>query len=30
VLRTSGDHLRDVMKKDVGVDVEIFQPEPDA
>jgi hypothetical protein len=29
VLRTSGDHLRDVMKKDVGVDVEIFQPEPD-
>jgi len=26
VLRTSGDHLRDVMRKDLGVEVEIFQP----
>jgi MoaA/NifB/PqqE/SkfB family radical SAM enzyme len=28
VLKTSGDHLRDVMKKDLGVDVEIYQPDP--
>ena len=27
VLKTSGDHLREVMKKDVGVDVEIYQPD---
>src|SRR5436190_9547399 len=26
VLKTSGDHLREVMKKDLGVEVEIFQP----
>ena len=26
VLRTSGDHLKDVMKKDLGVDVEIYEP----
>lgn len=26
VLKTSGDHVRDVMKKDLGVEVEIFQP----
>lgn len=27
VLKTSGDHLREVMKKDLGVEVEIFQPD---
>jgi MoaA/NifB/PqqE/SkfB family radical SAM enzyme len=27
VLKTSGDHLREVMKNDVGVDVEIHEPE---
>jgi len=27
VLKTSGDHLKDVMKKDLGVDVEIYQPD---
>jgi MoaA/NifB/PqqE/SkfB family radical SAM enzyme len=26
VLKTSGEHLREVMKKDLGVDVEIYQP----
>ncbi len=26
VLRTSGDHVREVMKKDLGVEVEIYQP----
>ncbi len=26
VLKTSGDHLKDVMKKDLGVDVEIYEP----
>lgn len=26
VLRTSGDHLKDVMKKDLGVEVEIYEP----
>ena len=29
VLKTSGDHVKDVMKKDLGVDVEIYQPEHD-
>ena len=28
VLKTSGDHLREVMKKDLGVEVEIYEPEP--
>jgi MoaA/NifB/PqqE/SkfB family radical SAM enzyme len=27
VLKTSGDHLREVMQKDLGAEVEIFQPE---
>ena len=27
VLKTSGDHVREVMKKDLGVDVEVYQPE---
>jgi hypothetical protein len=27
VLKTSGDHLRDVMRKDLGVEVEIYEPE---
>ncbi len=27
VLKTSGDHLREVMKRDLGVEVEIHQPE---
>jgi len=27
VLKSSGDHLREVMKKDLGVDVEVYQPE---
>jgi hypothetical protein len=26
VLQTSGDHLKEVMKKDLGVDVEIYEP----
>lgn len=26
VLKTSGDHLRDMMKKDLGVDVELYEP----
>jgi MoaA/NifB/PqqE/SkfB family radical SAM enzyme len=26
VLKTSGDHVREVMKKDLGVEVEIFEP----
>ncbi|HEY7168088.1 MAG TPA: radical SAM protein [Candidatus Binatia bacterium] len=26
VLKNSGNHLRDVMKKDLGVDVEIYEP----
>jgi MoaA/NifB/PqqE/SkfB family radical SAM enzyme len=26
VLKTSGDHLRDVMRRDLGVEVEIFDP----
>ena len=26
VLKTSGDHLREVMKRDLGVEVEIYQP----
>jgi hypothetical protein len=26
VLKTSGEHLREVMKRDLGVEVEIFQP----
>ena len=25
VLRSSGNHLRDVMRRDVGVDVEIYE-----
>ena len=29
VLKRSGDHLRDVMKRDVGVDVEVYQPAHD-
>lgn len=27
VLKTSGDHLKEVMKKDLGVEVEVYQPE---
>ena len=27
VLKTSGDHVREVMRKDLGAEVEIFQPE---
>jgi hypothetical protein len=26
VLKTSGDHLKEVMKRDLGVEVEIYQP----
>jgi MoaA/NifB/PqqE/SkfB family radical SAM enzyme len=26
VLRKSGDHLRDVMKRDLGVDVQVYEP----
>jgi len=26
VLKASGDHLREVMKRDLGVDVEVYQP----
>ena len=29
VLKTSGDHLREVMQRDLGAEVEIFQPETD-
>jgi iron-sulfur cluster protein len=29
VLKTSGDHVRDVMRKDLGAEVEIFQPQTD-
>jgi hypothetical protein len=29
VLKTSGDHVREVMKQDLGVDVEIYQPHHD-
>ena len=29
VLKTSGDHVKEVMKKDLGVDVEIYQPHHD-
>jgi MoaA/NifB/PqqE/SkfB family radical SAM enzyme len=28
VLRTSGDRLRDVMRRDVGVEVDVYQPPP--
>jgi MoaA/NifB/PqqE/SkfB family radical SAM enzyme len=28
VLKTSGDHLREVMSKDLGVEVEMFEPDP--
>lgn len=28
VLKTSGEHLKDVMRQDLGVEVEIFQPPP--
>ena len=28
VLKTSGDHLKEVMKKDLGVEVRIYEPEP--
>ncbi len=28
VLKKSGDHLKEVMRQDVGVDVEIFEPDP--
>ena len=27
VLKTSGDHLKEVMRKDLGVEVEIYEPE---
>ena len=27
VLKTSGDHVKEVMKKDLGVDVEVYQPD---
>ena len=27
VLKTSGDHLKDVMKKDLGTEVEVYEPE---
>src|SRR5262249_27084606 len=29
VLRRSGDHLRDIMKQDLGVDVDVYQPQHD-
>ena len=29
VLKRSGDHLRDVYKQDLGVDVEVYQPHHD-
>jgi hypothetical protein len=25
-LRTSGDHLKEVMREDLGVEVQIFEP----
>ena len=28
VLKNSGEHLKDVMRKDLGVEVEIFEPDP--
>ena len=28
VLLKSGDHLKDMMKKDLGVEVEVYQPQP--
>lgn len=28
VLKNSGEHLKDVMRKDLGVEVEIFEPNP--
>ena len=27
VLKTSGDHLKEVMRKDLGVEVEIYEPD---
>jgi hypothetical protein len=27
VLKKSGDHLKDVMRKDVGVEVQIYEPD---
>ena len=27
VLKTSGDHLKEVMKQDIGMEVEVYQPE---
>jgi hypothetical protein len=27
VLRKSGDHLKDVMRKDLGVEVQIYEPD---
>jgi hypothetical protein len=27
VLKTSGDHLREVMKRDLGAEVDIYQPD---
>jgi hypothetical protein len=27
VLKTSGDHLKDVMRKDLGVEVQIYEPD---
>ncbi|HYB53238.1 MAG TPA: SPASM domain-containing protein, partial [Thermoanaerobaculia bacterium] len=29
VLKTSGDHVKEVMKKDLGVDVDVYQPQHD-
>jgi hypothetical protein len=29
VLKQSGDHLADVMKRDLGVEVEVYQPKHD-
>ena len=29
VLKTSGDHVREVMRTDLGAEVEIFQPQTD-
>jgi hypothetical protein len=29
VLKRSGDHVREIMKKDLGVDVDVYQPDHD-
>jgi hypothetical protein len=26
-LRTSGDHLKEVMREDLGVEVEVYEPQ---